>query len=58
MENATTMIMTTVAVLGIAILLSIVIAFPTMSIWNYVMPVVFGLSKISFWQALALLILA
>lgn len=38
------------AVAGIALLM----AFPTMWLWNWLMPVLFGLTKITFWQALGI----
>lgn len=37
---------------------SLVMAFPTMWCWNYVMPYLFGLKVITFWHALSLNILA
>ena len=43
-----------VLVVGMALLL----AFPVMWLWNYLMPVIFGLIKISFWQALGLNLLS
>jgi len=42
------------AELGLLILISIFIALPTMLLWNWLMPVIFGLIKISFLQALGL----
>lgn len=42
----------------IVLIISIVIVvFVTQLLWNYVMPEVFGISKLEFWQTLALLIL-
>lgn len=42
----------------IALIVSIVIVvFITQLLWNYVMPDVFGLKELEFWQTLALLIL-
>lgn len=35
----------------------IIIVFVTQLLWNFVMPQVFGLGEIEFWQTLALLIL-
>ena len=32
----------------------LVIALPVMWLWNWLMPAIFGLVKISFWQALGL----
>jgi hypothetical protein len=39
-------------------LMSLVIAYPVMLLWNWVMPEIFGLTTISFWQALGLLLLS
>lgn len=42
-------------VIVISILLVVVIcALPTMWLWNWLMPTIFGLGKITFWQALGL----
>lgn len=37
---------------------TLVIAAVLMLLWNYVMPQVLGLKKITYWQALALLIIS
>lgn len=45
----------------IAVLVLIVgtaMSFVIMSLWNWLMPVLFGLHRIGFWQALGLLVLA
>lgn len=49
-----------VFLVGIVIILvtALLIGFPTMWLWNYVMPTIFGLTKITFWQAFALNCLA
>ena len=54
-------IMKPLSLIGVIILSFIVVAFsafvlalPTMWLWNWLMPVIFGLTKISFWQALGL----
>lgn len=41
----------------IIVVISFVMAFPVKWLWNYLMPVVFGLPVISVWQAWALNIL-
>ena len=41
-------------VIGIFLLSAIIMAFPTMWLWNYVMPYVFGLTPITLFQAMAL----
>jgi len=39
------------------VLKSLVLAYPVMWLWNWLMPDIFGLTTISFWQALGLLLL-
>jgi len=41
-------------VIMLVIIISILMTFPTMWLWNYLMPTIFGLIKISFWQALGI----
>ena len=36
----------------------LLLGLPTMLLWNWLMPVIFGLTKISFWQAMGLNILS
>ena len=40
--------------IGVLALYAAVIAFPTMWLWNWLMPDLFGLKTIDFWQALGL----
>jgi len=40
----------------VTIILIILLALPTMLLWNYLMPDIFGLDTIGFWQALAITI--
>lgn len=45
------------AIIGFALLVvvvAIVMAFPLMWCWNYVMPDLFGLAELDFWHALVL----
>ena len=49
------------AIIGFALLvvvIALIMAWPVMLLWNYVMPDVFGLTEIVFWQALALSMLS
>jgi hypothetical protein len=39
-------------------IMAILMALPTMLLWNWLMPEIFGLKTISFWQALGLLMLS
>ena len=43
----------TVLVLLLGVL-ALILALPTMWLWNWLMPIIFGLTKITFWQALGL----
>ena len=38
-------------VLVIAFIASLVFAWPVMLLWNWLMPVIFGVTKVTFWQA-------
>ena len=40
------------------VLVALALSFVVMSLWNWLMPVLFGLRLISFWQALGLLVLS
>ena len=42
-----------VALVFVAIF-ALILAFPVMWLWNWIMPAVFGLIKITFWQALGI----
>ena len=44
-------------VLGAIILIALIIALPVMWLWNWLMPDIFGLIKINFYQSLGLVIL-
>jgi hypothetical protein len=44
--------------LGFAVLFALVFGYVVMWIWNMIMPAVFGLSEITFWQAFGIVILA
>jgi hypothetical protein len=45
-------------VVGLLILSAIILAIPTMVLWNYVIPYVFNLPEITLYQAMALNILS
>ncbi len=45
------------AALIVLIVSIVIVVFITQLLWNFVMPEVFGLKQIEFWQTLALLIL-
>jgi hypothetical protein len=42
---------------GVVLIMSILFALPTMLLWNYVMPDLFGLKEIDFWESMCLLLL-
>lgn len=47
----------TVAIIA-SVVVCAVLSFPTMWLWNWLIPEIFGLIKIDFWQALGLNLLA
>lgn len=47
-----------IAFVGFIVLIGLLLGFPVMLLWNVLMPAIFGLPTISFWQALGLNILS
>ena len=47
-----------IGVIGVVVLLSLMFVFPVKWLWNWLMPEIFGLQKITAWQALGLLLLS
>jgi hypothetical protein len=45
-------------IVGVVVVVSILTAFPLMLLWNWLMPDLFGLQQINFWQALGLAFLS
>jgi hypothetical protein len=41
-------------IIGLAALVVVALGFPLMIVWNWVMPDIFGLPEITFWQAIGL----
>lgn len=39
------------------ILIAFICGFPTMLLWNWLMPDIFGLPRINYWQAMGLMML-
>ncbi len=52
MEKFLTGLFAVFGVIGLVVLIMVLLAFPVMWIWNYVMPDIFGLPQITVWQAL------
>jgi len=44
--------------LGMIALVIILLGLPTMLLWNWIMPAIFNLPTINFWQAIGLMVLA
>lgn len=44
-------------VIIIAFLISLLFAWPFMLLWNWLMPMIFGLTTLTFWQAFGLMLL-
>lgn len=58
MEEIVKMIGIIVLVLIVAFGLSLLFAYPIMWLWNWLMPMIFGLPIINFWQAFGLNLLS
>jgi len=58
MNKITEIIGTVLLVLFIVAVLAFILAFPTLWLWNWLMPAIFGLTKITFWQAVGINILS
>jgi len=43
-----------ISMLGIIVLIAMILGVPLMLLWNWLMPTLFGLPTITFWQAIGL----
>ena len=43
--------------LGLLAIIIVLLGYPVMLLWNWLIPEIFGLSKITFWQAIGLNVL-
>ena len=48
---------TIIAFLGLIAIIIVILGYPLMLLWNWLMPELFGLPEITFWQAIGLNIL-
>ena len=46
------------ALLGLIAILIVILGYPLMLLWNWLMPEIFGLPEITFWQAIGLNLLS
>lgn len=58
LENAIALVVGLLAFLVSAFVLGIIVAFPTMWLWNWLMPGLFHLPVLTIWQAWGLLFLS
>lgn len=54
MNNFFTNLVAFIVALVFVAIFALILAFPVMWLWNWIMPAVFGLIKITFWQALGI----
>lgn len=50
----TEIIVTILMVFALIIAMTILLGLPIMLLWNWLMPTIFGLTKITFWQAVGI----
>lgn len=58
MEKFLTGLVAFFGVLIIAFLIDLLLAWPFMLLWNWLMPMIFGLTTLTFWQSFGLMLLA
>ena len=54
MERFLTVLTTLIYVMVVVCFIALAIGAPTMWLWNAIMPTIFGLTKITFWQAVGI----
>lgn len=42
---------------ALIVIMSLLLAWPVMLLWNWLMPLIFGIMSLSFWQALGISLL-
>lgn len=57
MDDVYGIIEATMIVVGVIIVVALLLTLPVMWLWNWLMPVIFELPTITFWQALGLSVL-
>lgn len=57
MKDVTIALTAIFGALGLVALVMLIMGFPAMWLWNWLMPEIFGLKTISFWQAIGLQLL-
>ncbi len=58
MDKVLQIIMLTLGAIVLIFLFSLVMAWPVMLLWDWIMPILFGLKSITFWQSWGLLMLS
>ena len=46
------------AIIGVIAIVIVILGYPLMLLWNWLMPFIFGLPEITFWQAIGLNLLS
>jgi membrane protein required for beta-lactamase induction len=46
------------ALIGLIAIVIVILGYPLMLLWNWLMPIIFGLPEITFWQAIGLNVLS
>jgi membrane protein required for beta-lactamase induction len=46
------------ALIGLVAIVIVLLGYPLMLLWNWLMPIIFGLPEITFWQAIGLNLLS
>ena len=57
-KNGINFFMTFLVVMVVSVIICLLFGWVGVILWNYVMPIIFGLGKITYWQMVALMVLA
>lgn len=58
MKNIIETLVILLGALGLVFVVMLIVGFPVMILWNWLMPAIFGIKAITFWQAIGLQLLA
>lgn len=57
MENFGETVVNFIGILIIAFIADLILAWPIMLLWNWLMPLIFGLKVLTFWEAFGVMLL-
>lgn len=58
LEKISSSVIIVLTVIVLAFIFAIILSYPVMLLWNWLMPMIFGLIQITFWQSFGILLLS